>query len=147
MTWCLINIKNLGGDKCSTQFVVLFWQLRMHTMLLESIHPISGLKTHMIEIILASEVELEAIEKKLYQVVNDAMEFAVEGPIRLFLPTVSSQRMCFRIQKVLELDLTGDIYLRIQNSLKALLMRNLSSFGHHTIYLHWHSVYGCMVVM
>ena len=147
MTWCLINKKNLGGDKCSPQFVVLFWQLRMHTMLLESIHPISALKTYMIENILASEVELKAMEKKLYQVVNDAMKFAVESPIRLFLPTVSSQRMCFRIQKVLELDLIGDIYLRIQNSLKALLMCNLSSFGHHAIYLHWHSVYVCMVVM
>ena len=44
------------------------------------------------------------------------MEFAVESPICLFLPTVSSQRMSLRIQKVLELDLIGDLDLRVQNS-------------------------------
>ena len=96
--------------------------------------PISALKTYMIKIILAREIELKAIEKKLHQVVKNAMESAVESPVRLFLPTVSSQRMCFRVQKVLELDLIGDIDLRIRNSLKALLMHNLSSFGHHEIY-------------
>ena len=54
--------------------------------------------------------------KKIHQVVMDAMEFAVESPIGLFLPTVSSQRMSLRIQKVLELDLIGDLDLRVQNS-------------------------------
>ena len=44
------------------------------------------------------------------------MEFAVESPICLFLPTVSSQRMSLRIQEVLELDLIGDLDLRVQNS-------------------------------
>ncbi|KAL0009079.1 hypothetical protein SO802_010581 [Lithocarpus litseifolius] len=64
----------------------------------------------------ASEVELKAIEKKIHQVVKDAMEFAVESPIWLFLPTVSSQRMSLRIQKVLELDLIGNLDSRVQNS-------------------------------
>jgi hypothetical protein len=65
-----------GGDKYSAQFVVLFWQLRRHTMLLESGDPIKALRRYMIENNLAGEPELKTIEKKIDEVVEDAMDFA-----------------------------------------------------------------------
>ncbi|GMY33382.1 pyruvate dehydrogenase E1 component subunit alpha-3, chloroplastic [Fagus crenata] len=58
------------------QFVVLFWQLRRHTMLLESRDPIKALRRYMIENNLAGEPKLKTIEKKIDEVVEDAMDFA-----------------------------------------------------------------------
>lgn len=42
--------------------------------------PITALKKYLIENSLASEVELKAIEKKIDEVVEDAVEFADESP-------------------------------------------------------------------
>ena len=71
---------------CSVEIMCSFSDLGFSFAADEKAHyaardPITALKTYMLEHNLATESELKAIEKKIDDVVEDAVEFADESPV------------------------------------------------------------------